>query len=474
VQTDAKVSPVNYGGPLVDLEGKVIGILSPIAAAEMLAEDGSMLYDSGIGFAIPLSDIQQRLPKLQLGNDIRTGKLGVVLQTQNEMAGPVRLTGAAPGTPAARAGAKADDIVIEAQGDQVELLADFREALAKVDAGEKFSFTVLRGIQRIPLSCELVAQVPTYRRRYLGLNVEQVAGGLRVLSVDDSSPAAKAGIQAGQTITHAKGMPLTSPTMLLSQVAVAELEDKLTLTIQNADQSQQTTELQPVTWPQSLIQHSPPKEIYLDAEGKEDPNAKAGVVQLKLADIPNVIHAVLPPQIEGKTLGCLILFPEPGAVDAEKLKTNWEPLVKDQGWIVVVPTSADAKNWTRDEALELPERLMARLAQDYKLDKARTVVSGIGVGGQMAIRAAFGSNRPFSAVLTINSTLRPFAPPKPNMPLESVDFLFLGPKLEAVAEQLNKLGFVANTLNPPGLDPAAWNSIPMEQIIQWLESLGRI
>ena len=57
VQTDAKVSPINYGGPLVDLQGRVIGILAPVAAGEMLEGDGSMLYDSGIGFAIPLTDI---------------------------------------------------------------------------------------------------------------------------------------------------------------------------------------------------------------------------------------------------------------------------------------------------------------------------------------------------------------------------------------------------------------------------------
>ena len=86
VQTDAKISPINYGGPLVDLSGKVIGILAPISPGSFFEGDSSELYDSGIGFAIPLSDILTRLPGLKSGEDVRPGKLGIVSSDQNEFA----------------------------------------------------------------------------------------------------------------------------------------------------------------------------------------------------------------------------------------------------------------------------------------------------------------------------------------------------------------------------------------------------
>ncbi len=56
LQTDAKTSPANYGGPLFDLDGRVLGVIVPLGASEDEAA-GVDWYDSGIGFAVPLSNI---------------------------------------------------------------------------------------------------------------------------------------------------------------------------------------------------------------------------------------------------------------------------------------------------------------------------------------------------------------------------------------------------------------------------------
>ena len=57
IQTDAKISPANFGGPLFGLQGRVIGILVPLAQDDEGVFAGTDWYDSGIGFAVPLADI---------------------------------------------------------------------------------------------------------------------------------------------------------------------------------------------------------------------------------------------------------------------------------------------------------------------------------------------------------------------------------------------------------------------------------
>ena len=83
IQTDAAVSPNNYGGPLVDVRGRVLGVLVPLSpqGADELA--GVEWYDSGIGFAIPLEDIQNILPRWKKGEDLHAGRAGLSLKGPN-------------------------------------------------------------------------------------------------------------------------------------------------------------------------------------------------------------------------------------------------------------------------------------------------------------------------------------------------------------------------------------------------------
>src|SRR5262249_30150629 len=91
LQTDCKVSPGNYGGPLVDLQGRVQGVLIPASPFSEADVAGVEWYDSGIGFAIPLEYINGVLPRLREGKDLVKGVLGITTQEQmKEMQGPTQ------------------------------------------------------------------------------------------------------------------------------------------------------------------------------------------------------------------------------------------------------------------------------------------------------------------------------------------------------------------------------------------------
>ena len=77
IQTDAAVSPNNYGGPLLDIHGRVMGVLVPLSPQDTSEVAGYEWYDSGIGFAVPFRKIQEILPRLKQGKDLRPGLLGI-------------------------------------------------------------------------------------------------------------------------------------------------------------------------------------------------------------------------------------------------------------------------------------------------------------------------------------------------------------------------------------------------------------
>ncbi len=78
VQTDASINPGNSGGPLLDANGRVIGINSQIATGG--AGQGSV----GIGFAVPINTAKELLPKLKAGETIERAYLGVQMQGVTE------------------------------------------------------------------------------------------------------------------------------------------------------------------------------------------------------------------------------------------------------------------------------------------------------------------------------------------------------------------------------------------------------
>lgn len=165
MQTDAKTSPVNYGGPLIDIEGRAIGLIVPMAGAGGQLE-GVAWYDSGIGFAIYKDKVDAVLPRLTAGEIIEPGKIGVLLGPDEEDAIPfleelfprargVRVEAVADPSPAARAQLQPGDVIIALEGQHVGDLLRLQRKLSDRAAGEQVTLTLKRRWQRIDITVTL-------------------------------------------------------------------------------------------------------------------------------------------------------------------------------------------------------------------------------------------------------------------------------------------------------------------------------
>lgn len=142
VQIDANCSPANYGGPVIDLDGRVIGVAAPLSPQGRDA--GADWYDSGIGFATTLQDIGPLLERMREGEVLHRGWLGVA--TDPKYLGPgARILTVAPGSTAAGMGIKPQDLVLEIEGEAVRHHFHLQMLVASHLAGDAIHVMLRRG-----------------------------------------------------------------------------------------------------------------------------------------------------------------------------------------------------------------------------------------------------------------------------------------------------------------------------------------
>ncbi|HEU0023814.1 MAG TPA: trypsin-like peptidase domain-containing protein [Thermoleophilaceae bacterium] len=162
VQTDASVNPGNSGGPLLDAQGRVIGINSQIATG---GGSGSV----GIAFAIPINTVKKFLPELREGGEIERAYLGIEMAPVSEaLAEDLNLprdegalvTCVADGGPAEDAGlrgARTDadsgiraggDLLVQVDGKTIAVPEDVSSAIADDKPGETIQVAYYRGDDR--------------------------------------------------------------------------------------------------------------------------------------------------------------------------------------------------------------------------------------------------------------------------------------------------------------------------------------
>ncbi len=220
IQTDVAVNPGNSGGPLFDLDGKVVGVNSQI-----FSRSGGFM---GLSFAIPVNVVRSVVSQLRGQGYVSRGWLGVVIQDINrplaESFGLDRPAGAliaevTEGSPAADAGLIVGDVIVSFGSHAIDQSSDLPPLLGNTTVGEIVSVDLIRNKVRMTIDVtirELVEDrdnpvdpedsgeavlgmttVPLSDEQKRSLQVEN---GVLIGAVEDNSPAAVAGIVKGDVL----------------------------------------------------------------------------------------------------------------------------------------------------------------------------------------------------------------------------------------------------------------------------------
>jgi S1-C subfamily serine protease len=290
IQTDAKVSPTNYGGPLIDLQGRVQGVLVPASPRAEGETAGLEWYDSGIGFAIPLEDINKTLSRLKEGKDLKRGVIGVNLQQGDEHATPADVVGVQPGSAAEKAGIKVGDRIVEVDGKPVTNQTQLRHLLGTLYEGDTITVKVMRDKEEVKIDkLVLGSAVSAFAQPFLGILPlrDDPEPGVEVRFVYPNSPADQAKIKAGDRILRVARKAAAGP---------APLEPPGRGRGGRGPGPGQGTQLIPIQGRDHLLtlleQVAPGTELNIEIKRKE--GGKTESVSVKLVEVPEAIPEKLP------------------------------------------------------------------------------------------------------------------------------------------------------------------------------------
>lgn len=475
VQTDAKISPANYGGPLVDLQGRCIGILVPISPDGNDEAAGVEWYDAGIGFAVPLEEILPHLETLRKGENLRPGRMGVIYEDKGPVSGAAVAKEIRPNSPAEKAGMEAGDEIIQANGQPIVRIPQMKTVLGPMAAGSKLDLVVKRGGKELPLSMVLAAEIPPLEYPMLGILPARTPEkeGVTIRHVFSNSPAAKAGLQPGDRIQTLHGQPVKSLKQLSALVENQRIGASVKATIQRA--SGATEE---VKFELSALAVEPPLDLTADLGAK----AEAADVPKKTGRLDETIPGTdgrkywvyVPETVQPQEYGLVLwLHPDGRTGESEQLGL-WRAACEERG-LIFAGLLAD-REWSGQDG-PLLKGLLDHLLKKYSIDRRRVVIMGEQEGGEFALFAATKLPDQIRAGIGIDAGLK--APPPENTVGKRQMYVILprsGSKsfraTRSTLTNLAKQKVPAWELAAPegdGLDEKT-----VRQLVLWIDSLDRL
>lgn len=482
LQTDAKVSPVNYGGPLVDIQGRVLGVLAPMSPNEAGETAGVEWYDSGIGFAVPLEDVLQVLDRLKTGETLLSGLMGVTFKGESPSGGETEIDRVRFRSPAEAAGFKSGDNVVEADGKPVATLAQLKHALGRKYAGDTIQVTVARGEERIKADLKLVGELPPFKPAFLGilparLKTGETRDGVEVRFVYADSPASQAGLKPRDRILKFGDKETPTADSLLDAVGRVRVGEKTTLVWKSGDAEQSAKvalidvpDQTPAALAAPLLESA---KVY-----PEDGPARGRITET-LAAHNREYWAYIPEDYNpAQPQGLVVwLHPAGDTMEADVYK-QWKTLCDRRGLILLGPKAEQVAGWTANDA-EFVTDLIAHAREKYTIDPHRIVMHGHTSGGPLAWLFSM-KNRDLVRGCSISASPLPFPPPE-NDPAQRLQFHLLSgskdpthERMVQSAEVLRQRGFPVSLPTLSITEGKYPSGEALEDLARWIDALDRI
>ncbi len=422
IQTDAKVSPVNYGGPLVALDGRVIGILVPASPRGETEIAGLEWYDSGIGFAIPLEDVFAVLPRLKQGKDLHRGLVGITPKSTEQYTAAVEVGSVSPGSAAEKAGVKPGDTIVAIDGKPTANFSQLQHVLGPKYEGDTVSVTVRRDDKDQELKgLVLTAAVTAYSRPFLGILPlrDDPEPGVEVRFVYPKGPADAAGIKPGDRIMKFAPAKVPAPTpvaggraTLTRMVGSLPAGTDVKVEVKRKDGGKtETLTLKlgslPDGVPDKLPQPSSAGKALERPKGEKPKKGEDKPADKKPADKKDEEETGLLKRANETTgreywlyvpenydrnvsHGLIVWFHAAGkgGKDADDMVRIWKDFCEENHFLLVGPKSRSGDGWVASET-EDAVQIVRTVLGGYTIDRSRVVAHGMGVGGQMAFYVGF-------------------------------------------------------------------------------------
>ncbi|MCH9793074.1 MAG: PDZ domain-containing protein, partial [Planctomycetes bacterium] len=424
IQTDAKISPINYGGPLVDINGRLMGILVPLSPGATGETAGVEWYDSGIGFAIPMYDVLKIIPRLNTGKDLHPGKLGITLSGKGDLSTDMKLDRVRYGSPAQEAGLKAGDTVIKFDGQTTKMHSQIKQILMRKYAGESASLTVTREGFSEPQTFQvtLVEKLVPFESGFLGIlpqrTMNSQVAGVGVRYVFSKSAAAKAGLKSNDRILEFNQQKVANSEALASMVNHLRPSDPAELLILR-DQKQLKLKVTLQSTPHSVASSLPTQALPSRTAAKnEQQKIKVGHFKDQLPGDDQKFWVYVPENYSpNHQYGLMVWIHPPGNTMESTILKEWKSICEQRGIILVGPSAQDVIRWNRDET-EFVKEVVESIKTRYAIDSKRIFLISHANGSEFAFHLAFKYRELFRGVAVSASSIRDQPPETdPDFPL---------------------------------------------------------
>ena len=477
IQTDAKISPANYGGPLIDIEGRTLGILVPMSPQQQTEVAGAEWYDSGIGFAVPLADMLPYLEQLKRGKDLKPGLLGISLKAGDIYSLPAEIAAVQPKSPANKANLAVGDVIVDVDEQPVSRQVQLRHALGRHYAGDNVSLTVQRGEERVTVSLKLTDRLDPYIHPFLGLLPTRLRNsnerGIGIRFVYANSPAAEIGLRPGDRLLAIAEKNINVPDDVYTILGSFEPGSEFAISVIKSGRPE-TIALSTSKLPTQI-----PKELPLvpPLETAADNPAITGLIPVKLPEEPNECVALVPESYKTGVLHGLVVWLHPsGQFNQERLVKRWQRHCNTRHLILLMPQAAKQKRWVPTE-VDYVRKAIDEIRKSYRIDDTRIVVHGHQAGGVLAYMLAFSQRDLIRGVATVDAEVPPRLNLPANAPLQRLAVYIASDndspraaRAAAALKRLRDLQYPVTTRQSKGY----LSEMQVDELVRWIDTLDRL